>query len=79
MEGQDGAFEVITTLEKGLNDIRVEAWDAVGNHNLTTLEIHYRPRDVNGEEPTPTLVLVLIAVVVAVIVVVFLIKKRPTG
>ena len=77
--GQDGAFEARVPLEKGSNEVKVEAWDAVGNHNSTSLEINYRPRSVDDDGSSVVLVLVPIAVVVAFVLVVVLLKRRSSG
>jgi hypothetical protein len=77
--GQDGAFEALVPLKKGFNEIGIEAWDAVGNHNSTSLDVNYKPRSGGDDGSSNTLVLILVPALAAVIVGAIIFWRRTSG
>jgi hypothetical protein len=72
-----GDFLTVMTLAKGPNQIELEVWDAIGNHNSTNLQITYEPDESSVQDGFGQMVLfiIIIAIGVVALVVVMIIKR----
>jgi len=75
--GEDGTFMALVSLDKGSNLLKLEAWDAVGNHNATSLYVIYTPRegDAEGSEFPWAVVAIAVAVAASVALIVLILRR----